>query len=308
MGRGIAPANELALTATSPWVLGITATRVGAGLIVVLFGHPEAGRSNVFASELIQLYRPRLLSSTERVVQPRPAVTATQIETLLTWWIGQLNKLLGVVLDPANYPNHDDSYNAQAHFGSLLSLDRLLACVLGVLIHARRDEFSRTLLLFDCLDLLEGFHQGGYERLCNPRTVRDQLDELTTLLPAEVGQLLLPRCHRAVEALEQLQDGFYVHERLGSAGLQIRNRHGQLETISLPAAVARYLRVVRDATHAFHQMAQRRPDRISLLAAHSGELSPDLSDLAFLHFVRVLADPEKLLPGPLRQQRYGAES
>ena len=308
MGRGIAPTIELALAATSPWVLGITATRVGAGLIVVLFGHPEAGRADVFASELIELYRPRLLSSAERVVQPQPTVTATQIEALLRWWIGQLNKLFGLLLDPTNYPNNDNSYNAQAHFGDLLSLDRLLACVLGVLIHARRDEFSRKLLLFDCLDLLEGFHQGGYEQLCNPRTVREQLDELTTLLPAEVGQLVLPRCHRAVEALEQLQDGFYVHERLGSAGLQIRNKRDQLETVSLPAAVARYLRVVRNATHAFHQMAQRRPDHISLLAAHNGELSPDLSDLAFLHFVRVLADPAELLPRALRQQRYGTNT
>jgi hypothetical protein len=308
MGREIGPTIELALAATSPWLLGITATRVGAGLIVVLFGHPEAGRGDVFASELIQLYQPRLLSSAERVVQPRPTVTATQIEALLRWWIGQLNKLFGVVLDPTNYPNHEDTYNAQAHFGALLSLDRLLAYVLGVLIHARRDEFSRKLLLFDCLDLLQGFHQGSYEQLCNPRTVREQLDELTILLPAEVGQLLLPRCHRAVEALEQLQDGFYVHERLGPAGLQIRNQRGQLQTIPPPEAVARYLQVVRNATHAFHQMAQHRPDRISLLAAHNGELPPDLSDLAFLHFMRVLADPAKLLPGALRQQRYGTNT
>jgi hypothetical protein len=307
MARDIASTVNLALAATSPWLLGITATRVGAGLIVVLFGHPAAGRDG-FASELIQLYRPQLLSSAELDVRPRPTVTASQIEALLHWWIGQLNKLFGVVLDPANYPNHDNSYNAQAHYGSLLSLDRLLACVLEVLIHARRDEFARKVLLFDCLDLLEGFQRGTYEQLCNPRTVREQLDQLTTLVPAEVGQLLLPRCHDAVEALEQLQDGFYVHERLGPVGLQIRNKGGQLQTIPLPVAVARYLRVVRDATHAFHEMAQRRPDRISLLAAHDGELPPALSDLAFLHFVRLLADPAKLLPGALRQQRYGANA
>ena len=302
---GIAPTIELALVATAPWALGITATRVGAGLVVVLFGHPEAGRRDVFASELLQLYRPRLLSSAELVVRSQPVVTAAQTEALLRWWLDQLNKLYGVVLDPANYPDQDNAYNAQAHFGALLSLDRLLACVLGVLIHSRRDEFVRKLLLFDCLDLLEGFHQGGYEQLCNPDTVRGQLNELAALLPTGVGELLLPRCHRAVEALEQLQNGFYVQERLGPAGMQVRNQRGQLKTVSLPVAVARYLRVVRNATHAFHQMAQRRPDQISLLAAHNGELHPDLSDLAFLHVLRVLADPTKLLPGALRQQRYG---
>jgi hypothetical protein len=305
-GLGVVPTIELALAATAPWVLGITATRVGAGMVVVLFGHPEAGRGDPVASELLQLYRPRLLSSADLVVQSRPTVTATQIEALLRWWLGQLNKLFGVVLDPANYPDHHGAYKAQAHFGALLSLDRLLACVLGLLIHARRDEFVRKLLLFDCLDLLEGLHQGGYEQLCNPARVGEQLDELATLLPAPVGELLLPRCRRAVEALEQLRDGFYVHERLGPAGLQIRDQSGRLQTVSLPAAVARYLRVVRNATHAFHQMARHRPDQISLLAAHNGELPPDLSDLAFLHFVRVLADPAKLLPGALRQQRYGA--
>jgi hypothetical protein len=55
-------------------------------------------------------------------------------------------------------------------------------------------------------------------------------------------------------------------------------------------------------------MARQRPDQISLLAAHNGELPPDLSDLAFLHFVRVLADPAKLLPGAQRQQRYGTDT
>jgi hypothetical protein len=223
-GLGIIPTIELALAATAPWVLGITAVRVGAGIIVVLFGHPEAGRGDPVASELLDLYRPRLLSSAELDVQPQPAVTADQVEALLRWWVGQLNKLFGVVLDPANYPDQHDTYKVQAHFGALLSLDRLLACVLGVLIHARRDEFTRKLLLFDCLDLLEGFHQGGYEQLCNPGTVREQLNELTTTLPTQVGKLLLPRCHRAVEALEQLKDGFYVDERLGSAGV-----NGQVE-------------------------------------------------------------------------------
>jgi hypothetical protein len=281
---------------------------VGAGIVVVLFGRPQAGRRDPVASELLQLYQPRLLSSTELGVQPRPAVTADQIEALLRWWLGQLNKLFGVVLDPANYPDQRGVYKAPAHFGALLSLDRLLACVLEVLIHARRDEFVRKLLLFDCLDLLEGFHQGGYEQLCNAATVREQLNELEVLLPAQVGELILPRCRRAVRALELLQDGFYVHERLSQDGLRIRNQSGQLQTVSLPVAAARYMRVVRNATHAFHQMVRQRPDQISLLAAHTGELPPDLSDLAFLHFVRVLADPAKLLPGALRQQRYGANS
>jgi hypothetical protein len=305
---GVIPTIELALAATAPSVLGISAARVGAGIVVVLFGHPEAGRGDPVASELLQLYRPRLLSSAELGVQPRPTVTADQMEALLRWWLGQLNKLFGVVLDPANYPDKRGAYHAQAHFGTLLSLDRLLACVLEVLMHARRDEFVRKLLLFDCLDLLEGFHQGGYEQLCNPGTVREQLNELEAQLPPQVGELLLPRCRRAVRALEQLQDGFYVHERLGEAGLRIRSQSGQVQTVSLSVAVARYLRIVRNATHAFHQMARQRPDHISLLASHNGELPADLSDLAFLHFVCLLADPARLLPGALRQQRYGVDA
>jgi hypothetical protein len=91
-----------------------------------------------------------------------------------------------------------------------------------------------------------------------------------------------------------------------TAGLQVRNQGGQVQAIALPVAVARYLRVVRNATHAFHQTVRQRPDQISLLAAHTGELPPDLSDLAFLHFVRVLADPTQLLPRTVRQQRYGS--
>jgi hypothetical protein len=304
-GWGIVPALDLPLIVAAPWVFGITTTRIGAGTIVVLFGRPEAGRQGAVAGELLQLYRPYLLSSPIRNVMPQPRVTAVEIECLLRWWVGRLNELFGVVLDPAIYQDDEGTYNVQNHLGALLSMDRLLACVLEILIHSRRDEFIRKLLLFEVLDLLEGFGVGGYDQLCNPTFVQTEVDRLAAELPAEVANLILPRCRRASDALRDLQDGFYLNERRRPGSMKVPDKSGKLQIRPMATAVSQYLRVVRNAGHGFGEMVRERPHQVSLLATHTGELPPELSDLAFVHLLRVLADPVRLVPGKVRRRRYG---
>jgi hypothetical protein len=236
----------------------------------------------------------------------QPRVTAGESEKLLRWWVNQLNQLFGIVLDPVTYQNDQGVYNVRSHFGALLSLDRLLACVLEILIHSRRDEFIRKLLLFEALDLLEGFGVGSYDQFCNPAFVQTELDRLEEKLPVAISNLVLPRCRRATDALRRLGDGFYLAERRsGLNSIQVPDRNQQLKGKPIAAAVAQYLRVVRNAGHGFAEMARERPYQISLLATHTGDLPPELSDLAFLHWLRVLVDPVRLVPGKLRQRRYG---
>jgi hypothetical protein len=302
-GLGIAPTVEIALAIVAPWVLGIAANRAAGGIVVVLFGRVEAGRRDSAASELLDLYQPRLLTAAEQRVLAAPSMTAAQAEALLRWWVARLNALFGLALDPASYQDEQGVYHVQRHFGALLSLDRLLACVLGLLVHYRRDEFARKLLLFEALDLLEGLHQPAVEQLCNYTFVDQELKRLEAELPSEVAGLVLPRCRRAAEALRRLQEGFYLHERIESGNIELPRDNGQVQVTALPEAVARYLRVVRNASHTFDEMVRRRPYKISLLAMHDGGLPADLADLAFFHFVRILTDPRSLLPGWLRGRR-----
>ena len=301
---GIGTFIEIPLTVIAPWLLGIATRRVG-GLVVVLFGNLEDGHGPGPADDMLQLYRPRLLAMATREALPRPEVTAAQAESLLRWWVQRLNEFFEVVLDPANYRVQADwSYDPRSHLGTLLTVDRLLACVLGVLVDTGRNEFIRKLLLFDTLDLLDGLYQGGYDQLCKHSVVEQRLMLLTETLPPDIGSLLLPRCQRAADALHSLQDGFFLTERLGSTGLQMQRPKGTgLQTKPLEGATAAYLRVVRNASHSFRDMIRKAPDDISLLAAHDGELPAELADLAFLHFLYLLVAPTTLLPGWLRKAK-----
>src|SRR6266498_93574 len=301
---GIGTFIEIPLTVMAPWLLGIAARRVG-GLVVVLFRHLEDGHGPGPDDDMLQLYRPRLLAMATREALPRPEATAAQAESLLRWWVQRLNEFFEVVLDPANYRIQADwSYDPRSHLGTLLTVDRLLACVLGVLVDTGRNEFIRKLLLFDTLDLLDGLYQGGYDQLCKHSVVEQRLMLLTETLPPDIGSLLLPRCQRAADALHSLQDGFFLTERLGSTGLQMQRPKGAgLQTRPLEGATAAYLRVVRNASHSFRDMIRKAPDDISLLAAHDGELPAELADLAFLHFLYLLVAPTTLLPGWLRKAK-----
>ena len=56
-------------------------------------------------------------------------------------------------------------------------------------------------------------------------------------------------------------------------------------------AAAEYLRLVRNAGHSFRQSLEEKEKR-SLLVSHTGRLEPEISDVAFLYFLRLLTEPD----------------
>jgi hypothetical protein len=65
----------------------------------------------------------------------------------------------------------------------------------------------------------------------------------------------------------------------------------QSEFRPLKRAAADYVRLVRNAGHALRKSLEA-PENRSLLVSHTGDLPPELSDLAFLHFLRLLVEPD----------------
>jgi len=285
---------EPALMFAAPWLFGIMSTRVG-GLLIVMFGQPEPGRKETPAPELIDLYAPRGLTKVESTTEVQPAVSGNDAEAFLRWWAYRLNDLLGLALDPALFPDENGLYNPRAHFGFILTLERLFAVVQGILMHSRRDEYTRKVLFFDALDLLGGLGQGDYRALLSYRRVGERLDHMLGTLPSEVAKIVHPRLERGADALKEMRDGFYLSERTTPDALRVKVKSGQWTDLSMDRAVAEYLRVVRNSAHSFTR-SMSNPFDLSLLASHDGELPAALPDVILVYITSLMANPQALFP------------
>ena len=271
--------------ALSPWVWAVPAKRIG-GVILYTLGSPVAGRRGE-ASELLQLFFPD--GRTES--GPRPEACAADFSAALTWWAGALDRLFTEVTDPAGYARDDGTYRAKENFEALLSIEQAFRNVQSLSASAR-DNHVRRVLLFDTLDMLEGLRSPDFQRMCELSCAQRALDEVTGLVGAEAGRVLLPRARQAVTALRRLQDGFFAPSRLRDGGLLVPRRDGTETVISLEKAASAYLRVLRNSGHAFGGRSQ--PVDGVLLTAHDGDVPVDLPDLAYLYLLHLLARPHDL--------------
>jgi hypothetical protein len=181
-------------------------------------------------------------------------------------------------------------YDAALHYGDLISFDRLVAAVNTILIGSRREEFTRRLAFFEALDILEGFRQGTYSTLLDSVALAAHMRKLQSKIPKSLRQFLIPRCERALEALKAIDNGWYLKERIGTRGLSISTDTDQPDVRPLNQAAADYVRLVRNAGHALRESLEKSENR-SLLVSHSGQLAPEISDIAFLHFLRLVTEP-----------------
>ena len=270
--------------ALSPWVWAAPAKRPG-GVVIYTFGRLAAGRRSE-ATELLQLFFPDGRAQSGQ----QPQVSSVDIDAALIWWAEALDRLFTEITDPVRYVR-DGTYGVKENFEALLSIEQAFRNVQSLSAHAR-DGHVRRILLFDTLDTLEGLRSPDFARMCELSYAQRALDEVTSLLSPEAGRVLLPRATLAVDALKQLQDGFFVPSRLQDSGLQVPDKRGVERVISLEKAAAAYLRVLRNGGHAFG--GRPTPADGVLLLAHNGEIPVDLPDLAYLYLLHLLARPQDL--------------
>jgi hypothetical protein len=279
---------EPALVVHSPWVIGIQGSRM-AGLVVLIFGGLESGRPSGSTADLINLFRPRLMSSPMGNVG-QPAYSAADGEELLAWWVSRVNLLVAASLDVVNFTDGDGYYQPDRHFAALLSMDRLFAVVQDILVGSRRDEFTRRMLLFEAVDLLEGLGLGGPDVSFSYKATVKLLERVVGLPPG-AARCLEPRCRTAADALRQVQSGFFVKNRV--EGDTFIPPAGAGQPISIDGAASRYLWLLRNAAHSYRKAVEKPLDR-ALFASHTGDLSPELSDLPLIHLLALLAEPNRL--------------
>jgi hypothetical protein len=273
--------------ALAPWVWAAPAKRPG-GVVIYTFGCLAAGRRSE-ASELLQLFFPEGRAQSG----PKPEVSPADMQAAVIWWIDALDRLFTEVTDPVRYVGDDGKYSVKENFEALLSLEQVFRNVQSLSAQARDNHVRRT-LLFDTLDMIEGFRRSpDFAKMCELSYAQRALKEVTGLLSPQAGRVLLPRAKQAVAALQQLQNGFFASSRLKDGGLRVPNKNGNGErVVSLEAAAASYIRVLRNGGHAFG--GRTVPADGIYLLAHDGDIPIDLPDLAYLYLLHLLAYPQVL--------------
>lgn len=271
----------------SPWVWAISAPRAG-GVVIYTLGGAAVGRRGE-ASELLQLFVPGGRAATG----PGPQVSSSDIDAALRWWTAALDRMFTEITDPARYSADDGRYDERRNFETLLSVEQAFRNVQSLSAHDR-DGHTRRVLMFDTLDTLAGIRAPDFDRMCELTYARSALTEIESVLDSAEGRVLLPRARAAIAGLEKLQRGFFLPSRLVAGGLRVPDKRGNENVVSLDKAAAAYLRVLRNAGHAFgSRPGQQARDEI-LLMSHSGDLPDDLPDLAYLYLLRLLARPQDL--------------
>lgn len=274
------------LTSLTPWIWGITAPRAGA-VIIYTFGKAISGRRGS-ASDPLDLFLPRDRGGAGPG-PPQPTIGPRQIGQTLTWWSQQLSELFTEATDPGNYVDASGIYQPRDAFERLLSVEQAFRHV-QALSASDRDSHTRRVLLFQTLDTLEGLRLLDFKRMCTLSRAQAELTGLEHMLPPDVAPVLLPRARRAVKALEELQRGFFLPSRASHDGVRVAGKHGE-QVMPLEVAVAAWLRLVRNAQHGFGGKVEFPGRDDVLLASHDGEVPRDLSDLAWLYLLRVVANP-----------------
>lgn len=285
------------LAAHSPWMFGSAASRVPNGLAVLLFGEVVPGRHSLLVPDLLTDLATNYLTGDDIIVAPAtPKIELQDAVAATTWWAEGLSRLMSTLLDPTLFIRKGGWYDPADHYGHLISFDRLVSSVIATLTHAGTDEYTRRIHLFEALDLLEGMGLGDYQTNLNPTRLEAQLEQLRSSIPQGVQTVVLPRCQKAVEALTSFRQGFHPN-RIGDGRLTVLGQ----QAISLDNAASQYLRHIRNAGHGLKQTLEE-PRNLSLLSAHEGDLPAGISDVAFLHLVRLVNDPQ-LLELPLLGRR-----
>ena len=278
-----------------PYVFGGCLLRIPVGMLAVGFGEPVTYREGLRDNDLRGLFQGDLLTHGAGVKVPAtPLHAPNTYPTAVEWWLRQASTVLSTVLDPTLFSADDGKYLPSVHHGYTHAIERLFTSVLRCLMMTGSDEYTRRIHLFEVLDLVDGLRLGNYDRTLSADLLSQHLVHLRLILPGEVAALVMPRCEAAVDALGSMQHGFAPSTC--AAGLVSMPRRA----VPADVAVARYLRKIRNGSHGLVSDMEDDETR-RILAMHDGAIPPEVSDLALLHLVRLMAEPELLAEPWLRR-------
>jgi hypothetical protein len=276
------------LGALTPSIWAFSATRA-LGVIVYSLGQPLAGTLGD-AVELLQV----LPSQGAREPSQVPTLPTAAAEQALAWWTDRLSHMFAVLTDPAVFTDRQKIYQPAKHLHALLTVEQLFRRIASIQT-TYRDTDARLVLLFSVLDTLERLTGRSVDVLCSLPFARARLDAVTAKLASEAGTILLPAAERAIWALQQVQDGFYLRKQLGTETINVPTARSATRSLNPDLAAAEYVKVLRNATHGHGSNKTGRVELTNaLLTHHNGELPHDLALLGYVYLLDLLAHPDVL--------------
>ena len=278
------------LGALAPWVWAFSTFRT-SGVYVYTLGQALAGTTGS-ASELLQLlpHQGPLRSGPPPILSPRASSRAVQ------WWSRGLNALFGVLTDPAVFVNQAGDYQPVKHLQAMLTVEQLFRRVAAIQT-TYRDNNARRVLLFTVLDTIaDGITTSRtIDQLCSLPFATQTLTKLRSKMSADVAQVLLPAAERAVSALAEVEEGFFLRRQMATQDVELIYADGSTVHMAPAEAATAYIKVLRNATHGHgsNHPAQKELTN-ALLAHHSGNLSPDLAQLGYLYLLDLLSNPQQM--------------
>jgi hypothetical protein len=276
------------LAALTPAVWSFHAART-FGTIIYTLGQPIAGTQGS-AAELLHV----LPSQGTYENMTIPAISAEASAASINWWAGKLNDLFAILGDPAIFSDRGGLYVPAKHLQALLTVEQLFRRVTSIQT-SHRDANARRTLIFTVLDTLERLTGRQLPTLCSYAFAQKTLSLLTSSIPAQAAEVLLPAAQRAVSALKELQDGFFIMRHTGSSFIEWNDPRTGINRITPDQAAAQYIKVLRDGTHGH---GSNRPNQFArtnaLLTHHNGQLPHDLALLGYLYLLDILDRPGDL--------------
>jgi hypothetical protein len=282
---GLSAYIEPLVTSLSPQVWGVTAPRAG-GVLILNLGEPVRGRRGLVRD---------IISMAGRGSAPEPAVLESEspakaFRETIAWWVSRLDLIFSHLTEPSNY-SVQKRYSAAGALERILNFEQI--CRSCQSIATVEDDHVKRLALFHVLNSLEGLAtQLDWRELTKLSANEKLLDEIRSRMPASVQAVLMPRAVAAVQALREVQDGFFLPTRLTPDGIRLPEKSGREVAVPLATAASEWLRVIRNSQHGYEQTPS--PRTRALLASHSGKIPARLPDLAWLNLLRILVFPELL--------------
>ncbi|WP_301124056.1 hypothetical protein [Mycolicibacterium fortuitum] len=246
--------------------------------------------------ELLQLLP---ISGIGRHTPVSPAVGPASYDIAVNWWISRLNTMFGYLCDLRNFANSKGVYSPREHAHWLLTFDQVFS-VITSLQAGPRDHTSQRIAMFGMLDAFADRLTGwSLELLCSQEHAAKVAADVRVSMPAEAAHVLMPMADRAVAALGQVQEGFFIKRQTNASKIHLVKSDGTKHQMTPDAASARLLKIYRNATHGFggrSSQGSREQQELdtSVLLHHEGILPGDIVYLPFLYLLSLLCNPQRI--------------
>jgi hypothetical protein len=284
---GLSAYLDCMCSSLSPDVWAFPIPRPG-GVVLLIFGSVTPGQSDL-PLDIIQLLSPS--TNTAPRARPYPDISPDDFTKAAHWWVKQLNTLFSVATEPANHVRHG-AYDPSMALEKLLTLEQVFRDCQSIAT-ITRDQHARLTLTFQALIRIKGLVPSlEWKKVASLAAARKTLKMLQSEMPVDIHPVYLPRAERAVEALEEMEQGFFLANAAGEDGVRLPSPQGKEELVPRSQAVTEWLQLYRNSLHGFDKPTTQR--QRALLASHDGRVPGALADLAWLQLLGLLAKPDTL--------------